>query len=505
MTVERRALSGSIVTGLNVVVQFGHAIVLVPLFLTSWGTDKYGLWLALVALTELIITLDYGHQAFVGNELARLYPVDKEQMRRVLASAFWIALMLGLVELCVGAGLWFSGVLPAVLGNPEESINAENVGPALLVFLLMWATCGSVGGLLVRVMPPAGHYTRATTWGIFQRALLLAILAGGVALQFSILELMIAQITGQVLHTVLFARDLRNVTPDVYPFWQPADLHLGFRNLTKSVVLTATSILAQVQQSGLNILVPSLFGPALLPVLTTTRTLANVFVQGTAIVAAPLSPDVIRYHVKKEHAKLTGAWAGIWFVSGALVTVGLAISVLIVEPFYAAWTRAEIPLNWPMYLALIAAVSVKAFATPLHIYLTGLNHLRGIAVVTAVQASAVLGGTWLLAPSLGLAAAGAAILAAEVLGAIALLVFVLGLVEDTGMRFPWEQFAIAGLAPAISLMVFAAAGLSDASRPLVVASGLLALAAAIGYQWHRLPLEVKSRMLRVIRRDRPSG
>src|SRR5690606_28394300 len=103
MTVERRALTGSLVTGLNVLVQFGQAIIMVPLFLSHWGKDNYGIWLALLAAQQLIVTLDAGHQNYVGNEIARLYPVDKIAVRRVVASAFWVALLIGLLELALGA------------------------------------------------------------------------------------------------------------------------------------------------------------------------------------------------------------------------------------------------------------------------------------------------------------------------------------------------------------------------------------------------------------------
>lgn len=503
MTVERRALSGSLVTALGVVVQFGHAIVLVPLFLARWGQDRYGMWLALVATFQLVVTLDAGHQTYVGNELARLYPVDVAAVRRALASAFWLAMLLGAVELLLGVGLWLGGALPTLMGNSRQAIEEHELGLALVALLTVWFAVSSVGGVVVRVLPPAGRYTRSAAWGLAYQVLLLVVWAGGVAAGVSILSLVLLQVGAQFLFAMALFRDLRTVCDEVYPFWSPFDAKLGMRNLVRSVVLTGTNFLTQLQQNGLNLLVSSVFGAAMLPVLTTARTLANVFMQGTNVVAAPLAPDIVRYHVKRERDKLHGAFAGIWFVGGGAINLALAASLLVVEPFYTVWTRGRIALDWPLYLPLMAAVSMKAFAVPLFTYLSGLNHLRGLGTLAGLQAFIVIGGAWLLTGTLGLPGASIAILVAEAAGCFILVVFGRSLLASEGMTFPWRQLGAAALSPVVSGGLIFSTWLDGRVSFGVTGIAIAMQLVAIAIQWRLLPAQVKRRMVGLVRKAKP--
>ncbi len=504
MTVERRALSGSVVTSLALAVQFGQAIVLVPLFLSRWGEGKYGLWLSLLATQSIIATLDAGHQAYVGNELARLYPVDKTEMRRVLASAVWVAGLIGVVEFGLGACLWLWGALPALLGTTQDVVTTHHLPFALLAHLAMWAIVGSVGGILGRILPPTGRYTRFVAWGIAGHLSLLLVTVAGIILNASIAGLVVGLALAQLLFSIALLRDLRKSYPELYPFWRPADLRLGLSNLLRSFVLTCSALLAQLQQNGLNLLVSGVFGAVLLPRLATARTLANVFMQGTNVIAAPLAPDIVRYHVKHEPEKLVGVWAGIWFVGGVVINFGLVLSLVVVKPFYAAWTRGTMTLEWSLYLPLVAAVSIKAFSVPLFTYLSGLNHLRGLFTLAALQAVAVLGGTSLLAHPLGLAGSALAILIAEVVGCATLIAFVATTMRAHAMKFPWPELRAAVVPPLVTCAAFAITGVAEKALFTVVGVALGSLALAGLNQWRTLPKEVKERIGRLFSRFRRS-
>ena len=416
-------------------------------------------------------------------------------MRRVLASAVTVALLIGVVEFAVGAVLWIGGALPALLGATERQMEAERLAPALIALLFMWTITGSAFGVLARMMPPMGLYTRFVVWGIASKLMLLVVWAGGLALGLSILSLVACQVAAQFVYTFFLFRDLREVCGHVYPFWKPADLRFGLKNLGKSLVLTATSILTQLQQNGLNLLVTVTSGAAILPVFTTARTLANVFMQGTAVISDPLAPDIIRYHVKNEPDKLMGAWAGIWFVGGLVINAGLVVTLLMIRPFYSMWTRGAIELEWSIYLPLVAAVAIKAFAVPLLTYLNGLNHLRGIATVAAVQTALVLGIAILLSPALGLSGFTFAILAAEVVATIVLTIFVRQILRDSKIPFPRRRILLALAPPLTSCAAFALAGFSPLSHPIIVAGALAVLAVSAFVMWRQLPTAVRSRIL----------
>ena len=133
---------GTIAAAVSFLGNLAAALLLVPVLLEAWGPERYGSWLALLSLFGVLTTFDTGHHNYVGNELMRLYPVDRVAARRVLASALLAALCLGVIELVLVLVLLASGALPWALGQAGRS--PAELSPALVLpieFMLPLAEC----------------------------------------------------------------------------------------------------------------------------------------------------------------------------------------------------------------------------------------------------------------------------------------------------------------------------------------------------------------------------
>jgi O-antigen/teichoic acid export membrane protein len=500
MSIERRALGGTAIGAAAFVLNAAQTLLLVPVLLGAWGAERYGAWLALQALATLVATLDLGHQNYVGNELAQLYFSDQSALRRTLASAIWTAAAIGAVEVVAAVGLGGLGMLPRALGLSAAVTEMERLYPALVLSTATWVLVGSIGGVIVRLLPPAGKFVRATGWGLFARLAQTLATAAAVLAGLGILgTTLVLQLTILVYCAALFW-DLRAQFAWLWPMHRAPSVSLGAHNFARSLVLTGTSTLTQLQQNGLNLLVTGMLGAAMLPVLATARTVAFTFLQASSILGAPLAPEMVRFHMNREYDKITATFAANWLVGGAVIQLGILAALPTLAPLYALWTRHALPFDRTLFALLAFAIALRSFGTPLLTYLGSINHLRALSVINTAQAVVVLATAAIGMRSLGLRAAGIGILAGEIVGSCALPVLF------TVSRLPKQSrgrlFRYAAVATAPTL-VTAAALLSYALRmPLapVIGIAVLAVSPLVWIQWRELPPDVRERLQNFISR-----
>lgn len=498
-SVAQRAVRGSIASSVSFLLSFAQTLVLVPILLQSWGAERYGLWLALHSLYGLVIALDTGHQAYVGNEFLRLFHTDRARLRTMLAAGLLGALLLGSFQLTVASVLTFSGALPWALGQAGQALPSEAT-PALGVMLLVWIVYGSAGGVLARLYPAAGQYARSVWWGIAHRVLVTGGIAAAALAGAQILGAVLASSAVGLIYVAFLWRDLRSRFSSLCPFWKGAQLHEAARNLARSVVVTGCAILAQLQQHGIVFVLSGSVGLAMIPAYTTTRTLANVFLQAGSVVTGPLMPEMVRFSALHQHDKLALTLRAVWLVTGVPVNVGLCLGLPFYAPLYTAWTRGEMPFDADLFSLLAVAISLRCFGAPLNALISGLNALRAQVWINAMQSAALLGVLVLAVPYFGLRAAGLSVAFGELVGSVVVpLALMWRLEPETMRRLPLGSIAMA-IAPSAavgSALLSAAVGLLP---PLIaMASGVALVALFYGLQWSRLAPQMRSRLLALIR------
>jgi O-antigen/teichoic acid export membrane protein len=497
--VGRRALHGSIAGAVSFVASLLGTLVLVPVLLRAWGTERYGLWLALQSLFALLITLDTGHHTYVGNELLRLYPTDRAAARSMLAAGLLGAVLLGGLELGVATVLLSGGGLPVALGQPERALPPGTLA-AFALLMVGWVAQGSAGGIWVRLYPAAGQYARSVWWGVAYRLLQTLVIGVAVALGAGIWGAVLASTLMTLGYTLLSWCDARARFADLYPFWRGARPAVALRNLARSMVLTGCALTAQLQQHGVNVLLSGPLGLSVLPAFTTTRTLANVFAQAAGIVTGPLMPEMIRLSALAEHRKLADTVRAIWLVTGAPVNLGLCLGLPVYQPVYEAWTGGAMTFDPELFAWLALAISLRCFGAPFTALIAGLNALRAQIGSAFVQSALVLGSLALAMPLSGLRAAGMAVALGELCGSVLVPVLSVRSLEPELMRrLPWRALLLGALPSALvaGCLLAAARGLAPALLVMAVAVGGATLLYSL--QWSELGRPMQDRLLSLAR------
>jgi O-antigen/teichoic acid export membrane protein len=495
----QRALHGSIAGAVAFVVNLALALLLVPVLLSGWGAERYGLWLSLQSLFTLLVTLDAGHHAYVGNELIYLHATDRTKARALLASGLLGAVLIGGFELSLAALLLFDGQLPWALGQGGRALS-PGVGAAFALLMIAWVVQGSAGGVWVRLYPAAGQYARSVWWGIAYRLLHTLVLVAAVALGADIWGAVVALTVTTLAYAAFSFADVRARFADFYPFWRGAELGAAAASVARSMVLTACALSLQLGQHGVNVLLSATLGVFVLPAFTTTRTVANLFAQAAGVVTGPLLPEMVRWYALGEHRKLADTARAVWLVTGPPVNLGLCLGLPLYAPVYEAWTGGTMTFDLELFAWLALAISLRCLGAPFSALIEGLNALRARAWSALAQSVLTLGCLALTLPEHGLRAAGAAVALGELCGGVLVPVLsVWGLAPELRRRLPVRALLL-GAAP--SLVVIGC--LFAAARGIAAQPVLMAVAAAIGSllyfrQWSELDPIMRARLLALAR------
>jgi O-antigen/teichoic acid export membrane protein len=280
------------------------------------------------------------------------------------------------------------------------------------------------------------------------------------------------------------------------------DLRVGLRNFLRSLPLTGSALIVQLQTSGLILLVSFLFGASAIASFATLRTLANTMVQAAMLLFAPAIPELVRLHVRDQPEKLRAGLFGL----ATFATFPTALGTLLVaggaELFYEIWTRHKIPFDRGMFQTLAAAVLWRIFGAPLANHMLAMNNTRWVAMTALAQTGTLLGVTFVLSPVLGVHGVGAGLLAGELVGSFLIPALWLAQTLEPAVRPAFvDQQIVAALMPALSTVaLLASIRAAPATRNLMLASAALLSTGLFLRQLRSIPAEVRQQLSTTIAR-----
>ena len=498
-TIERRAVKVSSVTGLSVLLSIAFQLVSVPICITYWGAETYGTWLALYAAFMLVRSLDAGFVSYVGNKLNYLFHQDQNALREHLASSVTGIAIIGVLQLSIGVSAMFFDGMTSLLGLAPGSAADYHPRLALLVLIGTWVLSGSYLGIVHRLLIPSGFMYQAAWWSMgFQVSQFAAIiLAAG--LSFDMLQTSLLFAFVQFCIYLMSAIYIRLKLPAYYPWWRSGRPRTGVKDLGRSMMLTVSNFVQQGTMNGTVLLVSALGSPAVVPVFTTIRTLANLWTNVTNVLTTPLLPDVVRYHATGERQKLVTISEAYWLLVGSTVNLGVLITYPLIEPMYGYWTAHAVALDKSLLCLLLASVVLANAGGLIALYLNGINRLGVVLTVSVLRAISTLLVGGLLFNDFGIAGFGMGLLGGEV---FALLIlghyFLKRELPRQGVRLHLRSLAPITVSVVSVLSFLVSEGLGFAFAPYVYIAALLGVAGAALWGWRGLASSVRTRLVRMI-------
>ncbi|WP_259070306.1 lipopolysaccharide biosynthesis protein [Mucilaginibacter sp. X4EP1] len=438
MSATKRLLSGSLASWIRIGVTMVTQMALVPLYLSNWSIKVYAIWLAIQALVGVLATVDIGHQQFIGFEFFRFGDRDREGLSKLLCSAIFIGVLLGLAQIMLIVIFLFSGVLPGLLGSKNFADNSliYDAGIVLLLQGVAWLITGSVGGLLNRALSPFGYAPRMAWWGVFAAIVVSAVPAFAVAFGANLLMAGFVLALSTIAYNIpLFIDMFKILKREKIKYYKPS-VKEGFINFGKSLAISARGLLESARQQGSRLILNPLAGPTGLVAYTTMRTGANVALQGLGTITNPLLPELMRFLHKGDQERSETAFATVWIIVIALLAPGVVVLQVVIEPIFVVWTRGKIHYDPLLFGIFSQSVLVFAVAQPAMAIMEGNNLLKPQLTLSALSAVIVVGGMYVLVPVLGIRGAGISLLVAEIVATLGYRNVAKTWLKENGLKWP---------------------------------------------------------------------
>ncbi len=196
--------------GINVITQ-----LLIPrFFLSIFGIEVYGEWIALSASVSYLGTLNYGIQTYSNNEMTILYNRgDDDGAKSIQASAFRLLILLSLCFAAIGLVV-FAIPIDSLLRLRHES----NLVAALTLYLFILQLAAiMIFSLLANSYMVVGMLHRGNYWQSAQRLFSVFALTLALYLHATFPVLAAIQLASLIIFTVAILLDVRRIAPVLVP------------------------------------------------------------------------------------------------------------------------------------------------------------------------------------------------------------------------------------------------------------------------------------------------
>ena len=345
-------LQGTSANLLGLILTFAQHVLLLPLFLHSWGSQLYGDWLALTAAAGYLSLLEGGFQRYLTNRMNAAWELgDPRRFHRLLHTGivFSIAVTaVGAVVVALGA---FFIPWPKLL---RLSILDQNLSGATFTLaglsLLASIPAGIVGG----VYRCLREYPRGVSLANLARLLQVLAIAAALWQGKGILTIATLLLLAPLLATLACIVDIRARHPKVRLGVGDASLRLLVKSLRPSLYFLLLPLSHAFWVQGSIIILSSVRSSAVLVVYTTTRTMFMVVRQALSQINLAAWPEITRLFAHGDRARIRRLHRSVCVLS--VVASGLICGYLLTfgPQVLRFWTTGKIDAD-PLLLGLFAA------------------------------------------------------------------------------------------------------------------------------------------------------
>ncbi|MBC7759126.1 MAG: hypothetical protein H7069_09730 [Phormidesmis sp. FL-bin-119] len=490
MSVSARLISGTVASWVQISVTMLSQVVLVPLYLTYWDVKTYGIWLAIIAFTGVLNSLDLGFQEYLAYEFLKMGKENTRSISKHLSAGLLIGFFLGIFQMVIILVLYGFGFITLLFTESSSIFNKGIINDICIVLLMQgfaWMIFGSIGGILGRGMHVFGHYPRMAWWGVFSSVAINLAPAIAVGLGADLLTAGITTALARLLASLPICADMILLFRKAGVRLRYPAFKIGWNDFTKSLYLCFAGLLENMRHQGARMLLTPLAGITGLAAFSTMRTGSNVAMQGLHTIIHPLMPELINFLHKRDQTRSDVAFVTIWIIIVFALAPALILLQLVIQPLYLLWTKNQIPFNPWLFATLSMGILVYAISQPAIAVVRGNNLLKPQVVISGLAGSVSIIGMFILVPLLGISGAGLALLMAEVSANIYYTSIATKWLTRNDMKWPNKISSITLTSVCIAFTAIALLLLVPAVKPLIVITSMVLLVLNMIRFWLNLP------------------
>ena len=403
----RRIIAGVGANSFGMAVSIAMQLGSLPLFLHYWDTANYGTWLMVSAIPSYLSMADAGMVTAAGNQMAM--DIGAGQISH--ANRLFQSAQCFMTLLCGGLALL---LLPLWLLASRWHFEHFTADPLQAVILLsLGVLIALFGGLCEAAFKATGRYATGSLTSTLVR---LAEWAGGLVglvLVGTLSAVALGSLLMRFLGTLCTIAAVRHGEHGLR--WGLGQAQTkDMRDMLKPALSFMAFPLANALNfQGITLLVGALFGPVLVALFSSYRTLARVAVQATAIFSHAIWPEFSRLFGANAWPELhrayrNSAWAG------ALQAALLSGVLYALAPWLLRiWSHGAIAFVPSLMQLMLCYAAIAGFWHVPRVFLMSTNQHTTLAAWSLVGGGLCVGLAWSLSRTLEVNGIALAMLLAE--------------------------------------------------------------------------------------------
>lgn len=365
-------------------------LAIVPIFILSWGTERYGEWLLISSVISYLSLTDMGATNFITNKLTQAYAKsDSFVFNKVLVTGIRIFILIPLIILI--SIILITAAVPLKDLLSIKTISYFDLNIILLLLGLQVAISLTVG-LILGVYRAIGFYARGTMISNFNILLQLILVITSLLTGLGLIGVVISQIVPIILVGIFAVFDLKNkLSSSGFRFrflkivqFEKNDLKYGLSFLFPSINFFIIQMSQLILIQGPVLVIGILLGAKEIVVFTTTRTVVNLIRQILGIIMNSAKPELTKFDAINDDNKLSLLFSKI---TQFTVYIGVSIGFLFHlfgENIYNFWL-SDVPYNELLFDLFMINTIVLVFWFSFADFLMSINKHKQLSLVLIIS------------------------------------------------------------------------------------------------------------------------
>ena len=338
-------------------------IATVPLILSKWSPEIFGIWLLIQAFRGTVGLPILAHQEYVFHENLKLGAKNIRKISEHIFSAIPFGVALSLLII----GLLFIDFNFSFFSNlfniPNAFIKEWNL--AIVFFAITALATSGVSGFFINALAVLGYYP-LVAWANFLRSLFSTLVPVGFIFLFNInffeacLILMLVDIIFFGFYYIVIFYILKSNKF----FFTKFNYTIGFNQFSSSFLVLIRFIFQNVTSDGIRFLIVLLFNPIALVMFSTIRTISNVIRKGLESIYHSFVPETMNALAEKNFKKFNSAFELYFLFLLIFIYPGVTIAHFVAPSFFTFWTLGKIEFNESLFLLLNFSVLATSLSMP---------------------------------------------------------------------------------------------------------------------------------------------
>lgn len=350
MSIGQRIISGSIANSAGIGMNAFLQIVSVPILASTWGVEKYGLWVMLTTVPTYFALTDLGFLQAATSDMTMQMAENKKE--NVLASFQSTSLLI--VFICL---IFLIVISLIVTATYALGILAETISIPILFYLSIFSALSLFSRISVSALRATGNYAIGSI--TFDLMTTLEGLAGLITayLGGDFLGVVICLVLLRLANIYLLNKVLRRRVPWLNFGIKYASRSEISRLLKPALAAMAIPIALAINLQGVVLIVGSVISPAAAATYTPVRTCSRLLIQIVGVINRATMPEMAAAYARADREKLSSILLVNGIVIAAVLIPGCLVFAIFGKEIVQVWSAGTISASG-IFIGLVAASTI---------------------------------------------------------------------------------------------------------------------------------------------------